>query len=166
MPNTFVSEDEFWTFLYEYSVQNLIIDTNRLPFCVPIFANVINNEYSFFPTIINSNILNSMVGNWNYHKNEKLDSAIQESSNALQEINSFARLDMLSNQIKILYAREREAQKSFVGDISFTDQFFAPLILALPYTNIDIRKTYFQQAIKNGGTQSCYVRFSESKQVK
>lgn len=45
-----------------------------------------------------------MVGNWNYHKNEKLDSAIQESSNALQEINSFARLDMLSNQIKILYA--------------------------------------------------------------
>ena len=95
-----------------------------------------------------------MVGNWNYHKNEKLDSAIQESSNALQEINSFARLDMLSNQIKILYAREREAQKSFVGDISFTDQFFAPLILALPYTNIDIRKTYIQQAIKNGGNKS------------
>lgn len=154
MPNTFVSEDEFWTFLYEYSVQNLIIDTNRLPFCVPIFANVINNEYSFFPTIINSNILNSMVGNWNYHKNEKLDSAIQESSNALQEINSFARLDMLSNQIKILYAIEREAKKSFVGDISFTDQFFAPLILALPYTNIDIRKTYIQQAIKNGGNKS------------
>lgn len=154
MPNVFTSENNFWTYLYEYVRLNLIIDESRLPFCVPIFAKAINTEYSFFPTIINSNTLNSMVGNWNYHKEKTLGSASQESANAIKEMHSFARQDMLTNQIKVLYAIEIEAKNIFDGKVLLKDQFFAPLILALPYTNIDVRKTYTQHAIKNGGNKS------------
>lgn len=154
MPNIFSSDDDFWMYLYDYARLNLTIDESRLPFCVPIFTNAINKEHSFFPTIINSNTLNGMVGNWNYHKEKTLNSASQESTNAIKEMHSFVRQDMLSNQIKVLYAIEQEAKKVFDGDIPFKDQFFAPIILALPYTNIDIRKTYTQYAVENGGDKS------------
>lgn len=158
MPNVFTSDNDFWVYLYDYAQKRIAIDQSRLPFCVPIFANIINKEYSFFPTIINAQTLNSIVGNWNYYSEKSpdmtLSNASKESADAMKQIDSFSRQEQLANQIKVLYAIEREAKEVFDGDIPFKDQFFAPLILALPYTTIDIRKRYTQNTVENDTNKS------------
>ncbi len=158
MPNLIFSENDFWHFLFNYVQQEISIDEERLPFCVPLFASSIDLGYTFFPTIVNTQTSHCIVGNWNYFKDKpskyKFENASKDSAEAIKLTDSFSRQNLLIEQIKKLYTIEKESKANFDGDIPFKDQFFAPLILALPYTNSDVRKLYTQNAVKNGGDKS------------
>ena len=145
LSNTFSTDEEFWEFLYVYTRKHMDIDEMRAPFCVPCFAQMID-EPLFLPAVINTQTMNSMVGNWGYHR-QKAQQEIQhqasrEAIEAVKFIDSFVRQNILTEQIKKLYAIEKEARRLFKVEPRFRDQFYAPLILALPYNSRDTRKAF------------------------
>lgn len=145
LPNTFSTNEEFWEFLYAYTRKYMDIDEERSPFCVPCFARMID-EPLFLPAAINTQTMNSMVGNWGYHRvktpQEIQHQASIEATEAVKFIDHFNRQNILTEQIKKLYAIEKEARRLFEVIPRFRDQFYAPLILALPYNSKDTRKAF------------------------
>ena len=134
-----------WKWFYEFAINHYEIDKERLPFSVPILQKEVHDKgYVFSPSRVNTQILNSILGNWGYSKELTDEESIKEkaevSKNALADKDGTARQDLLIEQIKRIRAIETMVAYNDPDKETIEDQSRAPLVLAIPYTSIDMRK--------------------------
>lgn len=139
------NEEEVWEWFYNYAIQHYDIDQKRLPFTVPILQKEVHDTgYVFSPSRVNTQIINSILGNWGYsrqpsnedHERER----IEASAKALSNKDGYDRQDLLIEQIKRIWAIETMVASGLPNIKDFEDQYRAPLIIAIPYTSIEMRK--------------------------
>lgn len=141
MPKVIAGSDEFWSFLYDYS-QPLMTGMDD-PLAVPICASSVKFPY-FRPANINFFTLSSALGNWGVgttvnEKNEK-ECLGEKSSNAVSDINSFARQEEIVDIISQLFGLCQNAQVAASEQKQgFNDQIYPPILISAPYTTKDIR---------------------------
>lgn len=140
------SGSDIWKWFYDYSWSHYEIDNNRLPYSVPYFKdkNFYDLGNAFSPTRVNTQIFNSILGNWGYERELTREEIIKEKSDSSRKAfaskSSFDRQNLLLDQIAKIYSIERHIAQS-VGKIDdFEDQFFPPLIIAAPYNSAEMRK--------------------------
>ena len=137
---------EMWKWFYDYSWSHYEIDYNRYPFSVPFFEN--KNFYDlgnvFSPTIVNTQIFNSILGNWGYANNMNMEDLIKakaaSSKNAFARKDSFDRQNLLLNQIANIHGIEQFIAQGVITENEYEDQFLPPLIISAPYNSLEMRK--------------------------
>ena len=139
------NKEKVWKWFYEFAINHYEIDKERLPFSVPILQKeVYDKGYVFSPSRVNTQILNSILGNWGYSKElsdeESIKVKVEASKNALADKDGTARQDLLIEQIKRIRAIETMVAYNDPDKKTIEDQSRAPLVLAMPYTSIDMRK--------------------------
>ena len=139
------NKEKVWKWFYEFAINHYEIDKERLPFSVPILQKeVYDKGYVFSPSRVNTQILNSILGNWGYSKElsdeESIKAKAEASKNALADKDGTARQDLLIEQIKRIRAIETMVAYNDPDKKTIEDQSRAPLVLAMPYTSIDMRK--------------------------
>lgn len=137
--------EEVWDWFYSFAEKHYTIDYTRNPFCVPILSKSVHDEgYVFSPSRINTEMLNSALGNWQYardlpieeQKKERADSEID----ALRNPDSFDRQDILVAQIGKMRNLESMVMGNATNRFTTEDQFRSSLVIAAPYTSIEARK--------------------------
>lgn len=139
------NKEMVWKWFYEFAINHYEIDKERLPFSVPILQKEVHDKgYVFSPSRVNTQILNSILGNWGYSKELTDEESIKEkaevSKNALADKDGTARQDLLIEQIKRIRAIETMVAYNDPDKETIEDQSRAPLVPAIPYTSIDMRK--------------------------
>lgn len=139
------NKEMVWKWFYEYAINHYEIDKERLPFTVPILQKEVYDQgYVFSPSRVNTQILNSILGNWGYSKELTDEESIKEkaeaSKNALADKDGTARQDLLIEQIKRIRAIETMVAYNDPDKKTIEDQSRAPLVMSIPYTSIDMRK--------------------------
>lgn len=139
------NKEKVWKWFYEFAINHYEIDKERLPFSVPILQKEVHDKgYVFSPSRVNTQILNSILGNWGYSKElsdeESIKVKVEASKNALADKDGTARQDLLIEQIKRIRAIETMVAYNDPDKKTIEDQSRAPLVLAMPYTSIDMRK--------------------------
>lgn len=136
------SKKEFFDYLYDFSIAHLDIDYSREPFSVPILDLIVDTGHSFNPTRVNTQTINSILGNWGYEtdysKGALEEIYVKDSSNALRNKNSFDRQKLLTDQILKIYNVEHAFVSKYNPIPFFCDQFLPPLVMALPFTSPDM----------------------------
>lgn len=136
---------DIWKWFYDYANKNYEIDKSRLPFSVPCFdKGVYDTGDVFSPTKVNTQTINSILGNWDYSllltKDEILKRKQESSEAALNNTKGFERQNLLIEQITKIRLLEDIVAYS-MQDIKFQEEHYrAPLILVAPYTSIEMRK--------------------------
>ena len=136
---------DIWKWFYDYANKNYEIDKSRQPFSVPCLdKSVYDTGDAFSPTRTNTQTINSILGNWDYSlsltKDEILKRRLESSEAALNNTMGFERQNLLIEQITKIRLIENIAA-DFTKDIKFLEEHYrAPLILAAPYTSIEMRK--------------------------
>lgn len=136
---------DIWKWFYDYANKNYEIDKSRLPFSVPCLdKSVYDTGDVFSPTRTNTQTINSILGNWDYSlpltKDEILKRRLESSEAALNNTTGFERQNLLIEQITKIRLIENIAA-DLTKDIKFLEEHYrAPLILAAPYTSIEMRK--------------------------
>lgn len=154
-----------WKWFYEFAINHYEIDKERLPFSVPILQKEVHDKGSVFsPSRVNTQILNSILGNWGYSKELTDEESIKEkaevSKNALADKDGTARQDLLIEQIKRIRAIETMVAYNDPDKETIEDQSRAPLVLAIPYTSIDMRKV--ERSSKMTQEESKMADFAEN----
>lgn len=154
-----------WKWFYEFAINHYEIDKERLPFSVPILQKEVHDKgYVFSPSRVNTQILNSILGNWGYSKELTDEESIKEkaevSKNALADKDGTARQDLLIEQIKRIRAIETMVAYNDPDKETIEDQSRAPLVLAIPYTSIDMRKV--ERSSKMTQEESKMADFAEN----
>lgn len=154
-----------WKWFYEFAINHYGIDKERLPFSVPILQKEVHDKGSVFsPSRVNTQILNSILGNWGYSKELTDEESIKEkaevSKNALADKDGTARQDLLIEQIKRIRAIETMVAYNDPDKETIEDQSRAPLVLAVPYTSIDMRKV--ERSSKMTQEESKMADFAEN----
>ena len=139
------NKEKVWKWFYEFAINHYEIDKERLPFSVPILQKEVHDKgYVFSPSRVNTQILNSILGNWGYSKElsdeESIKVKVEASKNALADKDGTARQDLLIEQIKRIRAIETMVAYNDPDKKTIEDLSRAPLVLAMPYTSIDMRK--------------------------
>lgn len=140
-------EDGVWIWLSGYAYSHYPIEEKRLPFSVPLLqSKVIDTGDVFTPSRVNTQVINAIQGNWGfryeYSQEDILKMRTASSRNALSEMDGSARQCILLEQIKKIRLLE-DLQAQQLGDIMLTEeQYRAPLLLAAPYTSVDMRKPF------------------------
>lgn len=136
---------DIWKWFYDYANKNYEIDKSRLPFSVPCLdKSVYDTGDVFSPTKVNTQTINSILGNWDYSllltKDEILKMKQESSEAALNNTRGFERQNLLIEQITKIRLLEDIAAYS-MQDIKFQEEHYrAPLIIVAPYTSIEMRK--------------------------
>ena len=136
---------DIWKWFYDYANKNYEIDKSRLPFSVPCLdKGVYDTGDVFSPTKVNTQTINSILGNWDYSllltKDEILKRKQESSEAALNNTKGFERQNLLIEQITKIRLLEDIVAYS-MQDIKFQEEHYrAPLILVAPYTSIEMRK--------------------------
>ena len=140
-----INEDGVWNWLSEYANSHYSIEVERWPFSVPHFPpEVIDTGDVFTPSRVNTQVINAIQGNWGFRKEYPQEDILKmrtaSSSNALNEKDGSTRQRVLLKQIqKIRLLEDLQARK--LGDIKLTEeQYRSPLLLAAPYTSVEMRK--------------------------
>lgn len=137
---------DVWKWFYDYSWSHYEIDNNRSPYSVPYFRdkNFYDLGNAFSPTRVNTQIFNSILGNWGYSQHHTRDEIIKEVSNssskALANTFSFDRQKLLLDQIAKIHSLELHVVESIGKIDDFKDQFLPALIIAIPYNSVEMRK--------------------------
>ena len=139
------NKEKVWKWFYEFAINHYEIDKERLPFSVPILQKEVYDKGDVFsPSRVNTQILNSILGNWGYSKElsdeESIKAKAEASKNALADKDGTTRQDLLIEQIKRIRAIETMVAYNDPDKKTIEDQSRAPLVLAMPYTSIDMRK--------------------------
>jgi len=134
-----------WKWFYDFAEMHYDIEPRRQPFSVPVFSkNLYDTGNVFSPSRVNTQILNSMLGNWGYSREmsdeEHEKERMQSSKFALQHKDGCERQDILIEQIKKIRAVETMVIMQHMPRKTLEDQYRSPLVIALPYTSIDMRK--------------------------
>lgn len=153
--------EEVWNWFYDYCNSHYKINYDQLPYSVPYFENksFYDTGKVFTPTRVNTQIFNSMLGNWGYvHKysDEELIQQVDKSTKeAMKNKHSFSRQQELLDQIANMYAIEYQIAHD-IGHINdFEDQFYPPLIIAAPYNSIEMRKPFDLKSYVNVQERRC-----------
>lgn len=159
------NKEMVWKWFYEFAINHYEIDKERLPFSVPILQKEVHDKgYVFSPSRVNTQILNSILGNWGYSKELTDEESIKEkaevSKNALADKDGTARQDLLIEQIKRIRAIETMVAYNDPDKETIEDQSRAPLVLAIPYTSIDMRKV--ERSSKMTQEESKMADFAEN----
>lgn len=159
------NKEMVWKWFYEFAINHYEIDKERLPFSVPILQKEVHDKgYVFSPSRVNTQILNSILGNWGYSKELTDEESIKEkaevSKNALADKDGTARQDLLIEQIKRIRAIETMVAYNDPDKGTIEDQSRAPLVLAIPYTSIDMRKV--ERSSKMTQEESKMADFAEN----
>lgn len=148
LPVTKVTEEDgVWRWLSEYAYSHYAIEEKRLPFSVPLLqSEVIDTGSVFTPSRVNTQIINAIQGNWGFRQDYSQDDILKmrtaSSSNAISETDGSARQCILLEQIKKIRLLE-DLQAQQLDGIKLTEeQYRAPLLLAAPYTSVDMRKPF------------------------
>ena len=122
---------------YKYALQNYSIDYSRSPFSIPLFpSNVYISGNDFTPTTINSQIINSALGN--FDSSVHVEEVKKSSHNLVSDGKIQYRQDLITNQLSIIRKLENlVAQRS--ESVYKEEEFRAPLVISLPYTSIEMR---------------------------
>ena len=139
------NKEMVWKWFYEYAINHYEIDKERQPFTVPILQKEVYDQGNVFsPSRVNTQIINSILGNWGFSRELSDEESIKEkteaSRNAFANKDGTARQDLLIEQIKRIRAIETVIAYNDSYKKNFEDQSRAPLVLAMPYTSIDMRK--------------------------
>lgn len=138
--------EEVWKWFYDYCHCHYEVNYDQQPYSVPYFRNKSFYDIGkvFTPTRVNTQIFNSMLGNWGYERKYD-DEEIGQLSNkssvmAMMNKHSFDRQQELIDQITNMYAIEHEIVCNIEKIKDYEDQFYPPLIIAAPYNSIEMRK--------------------------
>lgn len=140
------NKDDVWNWFYNYSRTNYDIRYERLPFSVPFFKDkdFYDTGHVFTPTRVNTQIFNSILGNWGYDceftKEEIVKAASESSKKALANKYSFDRQNLILDQIAKIHAVEKHVAEKIGKIEGFEDQFNPPLIITAPYNSAEMRK--------------------------
>lgn len=138
------NKEQMWQWFYDYADRHYDIDPSRQPYSVPILQKeVYDTGYVFSPSRVNTEILNSILGNWGYSseltEEEIIKNKDEASKKALADRDGTFRQDLLVEQIKRIRAVESMVAHNDPDRKTLEDQSRAPLIMAIPYTSIDMR---------------------------
>ena len=143
LPNVFTETSEIIDFLYVLIHNYISPIENKLPFCVPIVANILDLGNPFNPSKINTFTSQSAVGNWKFpFPSYSYEELIQVRNKAIKRNNTFERQQILIEQIHKMSKLEHASLLLPKKEFPLSDQLNAPLIIALPFTGADIRKQY------------------------
>lgn len=122
---------------YKYALQNYSIDYSRSPFSIPLFpSNVYISGNDFAPTTINSQTINSALGN--FDSSVHVEEVKKSSHNLVSDGKIQYRQDLITNQLSIIRKLENlVAQRS--ESVYKEEEYRAPLVISLPYTSIEMR---------------------------
>jgi len=150
LQNKVSSNDEFFAFLFNYCFENHLLEryARSIPLSVPLFARDYTFRY-FNPCNVNTDTLNSAIGNWGYRQSMITDNEreiIREKCiEATSNMFGTNRQDNLTEQLKSFAAIQHASIQNVELKVPFNDQFHSPLILVVPFTSVDVRKTFFKQ---------------------
>lgn len=140
-------EDRVWGWLSEYAYSHYPIEEKRWPFSVPFLqSGIIDTGDVFTPSRVNTQVINAIQGNWgfryDYSREDILKMRAASSGNALSDREGTTRQCILIEQIKKIRLLE-DLQAQHLDGIKLTEeQYRAPLLLAAPYTSVDMRKPF------------------------
>lgn len=147
------NSDAVWKWFEDYARSHYEIDSSKNPFAVPLFQKeLIDTGYVFSPSRVNTQIINALQGNWGYEKEyskaEVIKLAAESSKLALSSPNSDIRQGILVEQIRRIRAMEN-LQAQAIGELTLTEeQYRAPLLIAAPYTSLEMRKVPDKDKLK------------------
>lgn len=155
VPSAKASEkDQIWEWFYDYARGHYTIDQGRQPFSVPILLKEVHDTgHVFLPSRVNTITLNSMLGNWDFSNEftrEEIDKKKEKATQmAVADKDGTYRQDLLVEQIKRIRKVETMVAMNDPDLKTLEDQSRAPLIMALPYTSIDMRKVNRSPSMSN-----------------
>lgn len=166
MPRTVTSAEEFWNFLFEYSLPSM--SSIHAPLAVPLCSGSVKFPY-FKPGNITFFTLMSALGNWGLGTQLNGDDEVGKISDmareALINMHEKTRQERTVDLISQLYRLCQDAIKSVTVRITnFKDQFYPPLLLAAPYTTKDVRD-FFKSMAKNEEDLKCVDKVVELEQT-
>lgn len=146
-------ETKVWDWFTKYAYSHYIIEDAKLPFSVPLFLkSLIDLGNVFSPSRVNTQTLNSIMGNWSfrreYSKEEIIDKSAASSSKAIKEKDSSDRQEILIEQIRKIRTIEDIQASQFKVLPMLEDQYRAPLVIAAPYTSVDMRRLVDKRKLK------------------
>lgn len=138
-------KEQVWNWFYDYALSHYEIDEERQPFTVPILKKEVRDTGNVFsPSRVNTQIINSILGNWGFSQNlseeELKEEKAKATKKALADKDGTYRQDLLVEQIKRVRALETMVAYNDPDRNTVEDQSLAPLVMAMPYTSIDMRK--------------------------
>lgn len=149
-------KDQLWQWLYDFAESHCDIDRERLPFCVPVIPDeVYDGGNVFTPSCVNTQILNDILGNWNFAddlpEDRLREMIVQSSQEAMSNEDGYGRQDLLVSQISKIRRLESMVMKRCDNHFCLEDQFRSPLVISLPYTSIEMRKIQGKEAMTGEG---------------
>ena len=156
LPVTKVTDEEgVWSWLSKFAYSHYSIEEKRAPFSVPLLTSgVIDMGHVFTPSRVNTQVINAIQGNWGFRRDysqediQKMQSA--SSENALKDKDGSTRQRILIEQIKQIRLLEDLQAQQLDGVKLSEEQYRSPLLLAAPYTSVDMRKPF--DGMKKGMT--------------
>lgn len=139
------NSNDVWNWFYNYSWNQYDISQDRIPYSVPVMnKDFCDTENAFSPTRVNTQIFNSILGNWGYTRDFTKDEIVKVSSESSQKAItnkfSFERQNLLLDQILKIQTIEKHVIESIRKFEDFEDQFNPSLIIAAPYNSVEMRK--------------------------
>lgn len=156
--------DKVWQWLYDYAEKHCSIDKGHDPFSVPVIpADVYDRGNVFTPSRVNTQMINGILGNWDYAEDlserDLTELQAQSSQEALSDKDGFSRQDLLVGQIAKIRKLETMVMDRCDNHFCLEDQFRSPLIVSIPYTSIEMRKIQGKEAMT--GEDKDMARFAE-----
>lgn len=147
------SADLVWKWFFDYATNYYDIDYSRHPFSVPMFnESLLDKGNVFSPSRVNTQIINSIQGNWGYRKDyskeENLELSKKSAIQAMSDPDGDSRQQVLIEQIHKIRQIE-DLQATQLKELDMTEeQYRAPLVIAAPYTSVEMRKIVDKTKLK------------------
>ena len=150
---TATDEKAIWDWFADYALSHYKIDQDRFPFSVPRLSDsLIDMGNVFSPSRVNTQTINSILGNWGfrsvYSKDDIISQSKASSSKAIQNKDSSERQEILLEQIKKIRKLEDIQASRFETLPMMEEHYRAPLVIAAPYTSVDMRKLVDKSKLK------------------
>lgn len=149
LPNTYENISDLFSFFERMEIQFKIKDSFH---AVPLLKNRIDRGYWFHPTHVNSMLLNSALGNWDFpttmsglSQEEYIDQNAQESFKAQEDTNAFSRQQLLVSQYDEWEKLENAVWGDKLDGINYKDQIYAPWVCVFPFTSHDVADSYLEK---------------------
>lgn len=154
IPCAVVSEEEqVWRWLIDYANSHYEITQGTEPFSVPLFPKAVRDVGDVFtPSRVNTQTLNAIQGNWGFSndlpKEEILKMRAASSEEAFSDREGYGRQKLLVEQIRKIRRMETIQGLEIKKIKMIEEQYRAPLVIAAPYTSIEMRKESDKKSLK------------------
>lgn len=146
-------EDQVWSWLKDYAYSHYEISQVAEPLSVPVFPDNIRDKGDVFtPSRVNTQTLNAIQGNWGFSSDltreeiRKMRAASSEV--AFSDREGSSRQKLLVEQIRKIRRMETVQGLELKKIKMFEEYYRAPLVIAAPYTSIEMRKVSDKTSLK------------------